>query len=71
MRLLRAQCVQARSALLFVTHDARLAEHFDEVVDLPRINRAAAALAAGDAPHHRAASVAHGVSPADQASKGR
>ncbi len=39
MRLLLMQCAQASSALLFVTHDARLAPHFDRVVDLPAINR--------------------------------
>ena len=39
MRLL-LHAMQAGSALLFVTHDARLASHFDRVVDLPSINRA-------------------------------
>ena len=40
MRLLRQQCEQAGSALLFVTHDTRLAEDFDCVVDLPALNQA-------------------------------
>lgn len=38
MRLLIAQCEQAGSALLFVSHDSRLATHFQEVVDLERLN---------------------------------
>ena len=40
MRLLVAQCAQAHSALLFVSHDARLSTHFDRIIDLPTINRA-------------------------------
>jgi putative ABC transport system ATP-binding protein len=40
MRLLLQAHGRAGSALLFVTHDARLAHHFDRVVDLPSINRA-------------------------------
>lgn len=40
MRLLLAQCQQAGSALLFVTHDARLALHFDRVEDLAALNQA-------------------------------
>jgi putative ABC transport system ATP-binding protein len=47
MRLLVAQCERSRSALLFVSHDSRLAPHFEQVVDLPRINRAGAAAASG------------------------
>jgi putative ABC transport system ATP-binding protein len=62
MRLLMAQCAQAGSALLFVTHDARLAEHFDATVDLPSINRAVATHGAGDATGPHAASVAHPMS---------
>jgi putative ABC transport system ATP-binding protein len=42
MRLLMAQCAQAGSALLFVSHDTRLATHFGTVMDLPLINRARA-----------------------------
>lgn len=41
MRLLVAQCAQARSALLFVSHDARLSAHFERIIDLPTLNRAA------------------------------
>ncbi|MBI3154517.1 MAG: ATP-binding cassette domain-containing protein [Burkholderiales bacterium] len=40
MRLLVAQCERSRSALLFVSHDSRLARHFELLVDLPRLNRA-------------------------------
>lgn len=39
MALLAAQCAASGSALLFVSHDARLAAHFERVVDLPTINR--------------------------------
>jgi putative ABC transport system ATP-binding protein len=35
MQLLLTQCAAAGSALLFVTHDARLAHHFDRVLELP------------------------------------
>jgi putative ABC transport system ATP-binding protein len=42
MRLLMAQCAQAGSALLFVSHDTRLATHFSTVMHLPLINRARA-----------------------------
>ena len=70
MRLLMAQCAQAGSALLFVTHDARLAEHFDVVVDLPRINRAAAVMEPDDSIHRPAASVAHVMSQTHHASEG-
>ena len=41
MALLVRVCREAGSALLFVSHDARLALHFERVVDLPAINRAA------------------------------
>ncbi|THF65354.1 ABC transporter ATP-binding protein [Pseudothauera rhizosphaerae] len=37
--LLLAECADARAALLFVSHDARLAEHFDRRVALGEINR--------------------------------
>ena len=43
MALLLESCAVAGSALLFVSHDARLATRFARVVDLPAINRAAAA----------------------------
>jgi putative ABC transport system ATP-binding protein len=41
MALLVRVCSDAGSALLFVSHDARLTTHFDRVIDLPAINRAA------------------------------
>lgn len=41
MALLVRVCSDAGSALLFVSHDARLATHFERVIDLPAINRAA------------------------------
>ena len=47
MRLLVAQCERSRSALLFVSHDSRLAAYFQQVIDLPRINRASAAALPG------------------------
>ncbi len=37
MRALIDACVQAGSGLLFVSHDARLAAHFDRAVDLPAL----------------------------------
>ena len=40
--LLRGECAAAGAALLFVSHDLRLARHFDRVLDLARINRVAA-----------------------------
>ena len=40
MALLLQSCTQAGSALLFVSHDLRLAEHFGRVIDLPAINQA-------------------------------
>jgi putative ABC transport system ATP-binding protein len=40
MALLLDSCSAAGSALLFVSHDARLAERFHRVVDLPAINLA-------------------------------
>ena len=42
MALLASQCGACGSALLFVSHDPRLAVHFSRVVDLPSINRAGA-----------------------------
>jgi putative ABC transport system ATP-binding protein len=41
MALLLDSCTAAGSALLFVSHDARLAARFGRVVDLPAINLAA------------------------------
>lgn len=41
MQLLLRECEAAGSALLFVSHDARLAAHFPRVIDLPALNRAA------------------------------
>lgn len=40
MQLLAGQCARSRCALLLVSHDGRLAPHFDTVLDLPAINRA-------------------------------
>ena len=45
MALLLDSCAAAGSALLFVSHDARLAQRFARVVDLPAINNAAQAAA--------------------------
>jgi len=42
MALLLGACAQAGSALLFVSHDRRLAERFGRVVDLPELNLALA-----------------------------
>lgn len=42
MDLLLDSCRQAGSALLFVSHDARLASRFERVLDLPALNRAGA-----------------------------
>jgi putative ABC transport system ATP-binding protein len=39
--LLRSECAASGAALLFVSHDQRLATHFSRVVSLPQINRAA------------------------------
>jgi putative ABC transport system ATP-binding protein len=41
MALLVRECQAAGSALLFVSHDARLASFFERVIDLPALNRAA------------------------------
>jgi len=45
MRLLLAECRAGGSTLVFVSHDDRLAEHFDERLSLPALNRAAPAVA--------------------------
>ena len=42
MTLLLQRCAAAGSALLFVSHDLRLASRFDQVIDLPAINQAGA-----------------------------
>jgi putative ABC transport system ATP-binding protein len=42
LELLFAQCREAGSALLFVSHDRDLAPHFDRQLDLATINRAGA-----------------------------
>jgi putative ABC transport system ATP-binding protein len=42
MDLLLASCREAGSALLFVSHDARLAARFERVLDLPALNRVGA-----------------------------
>ncbi|MCE2917025.1 MAG: ABC transporter ATP-binding protein [Rubrivivax sp.] len=41
MALLREQCTAVGSTLVFVSHDRRLAQGFDRVVDLPALNRVA------------------------------
>jgi putative ABC transport system ATP-binding protein len=46
MALLLAECQAAGSTLVFVSHDERLAERFDERLSLPELNRAVAAAAA-------------------------
>ena len=45
MALLLARCKAAGSALLFVSHDLRLAGSFHRVIDLPAINHTAPAQA--------------------------
>ena len=40
MALLMANCTAAGSTLVFVSHDERLARHFDERLSLPELNRA-------------------------------
>ena len=42
MELLFEQCRRARSTLLFVSHDPRLAQRFDRRVSLPALNQACA-----------------------------
>lgn len=41
MQLLRQACAEAGSTLVFVSHDERLAEGFDQQLALPALNRAA------------------------------
>ena len=38
--LLLQECQANGSALLFVSHDMRLADHFDRLLHLPALNRA-------------------------------
>jgi putative ABC transport system ATP-binding protein len=40
MDLLLESCAEAGSALVFVSHDSRLAAHFDRQLDLPALNHA-------------------------------
>lgn len=40
LELLKRECAAANAALLFVSHDQRLAEHFDRRVAMDEINRA-------------------------------
>ena len=40
MRVLLDACDEARSALLFVSHDARLADRFERRIDLAAVNTA-------------------------------
>ncbi len=49
MALLREACAAAGSTLVFVSHDERLAAGFDERIDLPSLNRAAAPAEADEA----------------------
>jgi len=39
--LLMEECTRAGAALVFVSHDGRLATHFDRVIDLAEVNEAA------------------------------
>ena len=48
--LLLRECRAAKTSLVFVSHDDRLAVHFDRHLSLSEINRAAANLEARDAP---------------------
>ena len=48
MALLLERCNATRSALLFVSHDLRLAARFDRVIDLPSLNRAATDLSSAE-----------------------
>jgi putative ABC transport system ATP-binding protein len=46
MQLLRDQCRQHGTTLVFVSHDERLAEGFDEKISLPELNQATTKIAA-------------------------
>ena len=46
MQLLRDQCRQHGTTLVFVSHDERLAEGFDEKISLPELNQATTKVAA-------------------------
>ena len=41
IQLLVSECARANSTVIFVSHDARLATHFDVAIDLQQINAAA------------------------------
>ncbi|SFL77115.1 ABC transporter ATP-binding protein [Shimia aestuarii] len=43
VELLMRECAQAKAALLFVSHDTGLEQHFDRVVDFRDLNRGASA----------------------------
>ncbi|MBL0150704.1 MAG: ABC transporter ATP-binding protein [Ideonella sp.] len=43
MAMLLGACAESRSALVFVSHDSRLAARFARIIDLPTLNRAASA----------------------------
>jgi len=43
MQVLLAACAEAHSALVFVSHDGRLAQRFTRQIDLPSLNRASLA----------------------------
>lgn len=47
LELLLSACAEARSALVLVSHDRRIARRFGREVSLPQINRAAAAAEGG------------------------
>lgn len=40
MQLLRTLCLEQHTTLVFVSHDERLAEGFDQAISLPELNRA-------------------------------
>ncbi len=46
MRLLFDECERSGATLLFVSHDRRLSQGFDRVIDLPSINHADAGTSA-------------------------
>ena len=50
MQVLLAACAEAGSALIFVSHDARLAGRFDRQLDLAALNSAAAGVASATSP---------------------
>ncbi|MFM8901258.1 MAG: ABC transporter ATP-binding protein [Burkholderiales bacterium] len=46
MQLLRGLCREQRTTLVFVSHDERLAEGFDQTISLPELNRASSGVLA-------------------------